>query len=298
MLLSMTGFGEARHQSDDLTLLVEIRAVNNRFLKIVVRAVEPYSLFEPELDRVIRKTVRRGTLQVHIRADRPGQAGEYKLNAVALRSYVEQIRRVGGEMGLEPSAIAAMTSQAVGLPGVAPEPGRGDFRAEEEWPVLEKVVEEALARLQEMRQEEGRRMAEELLTLRGRVAFELQYIRQRVPHVTAGYRDRLLERVRNLLAEHSVTLKAEDIIKEVAVFADRSDISEEVVRLDSHLEQLREVIENESDGPGRKMEFLVQEMGRETNTIGSKAGDVQISRHVVEIKANLERIRELIQNVE
>ena len=108
----------------------------------------------------------------------------------------------------------------------------------------------------------------------------------------------MLERVRGLLAEHSHTLTAEDIIKEVAIFADRSDISEEVVRLDSHLEQFRDVIENESDAPGRKMEFLVQEMGRETNTIGSKANDVEISRGVVEIKGLLEKIRELIQNVE
>jgi uncharacterized protein (TIGR00255 family) len=298
VLLSMTGFGEARHQSDALTLLVEIRAVNNRFLKVVVRAGEPYGLFEPELERVIRKTIRRGTLQVHIRAERAGDTGGAKLNTAVLRSYIQQVRQTADEMRLDQSSTANLMAGLVGLPGVAPEPGRGDFRAEEEWPVLEKVVEEAVARLQQMRQEEGRRMADELQALRGKIAFELQYIRQRVPQVTNGYRDRVLERVRGLLAEHAHTLAAEDIIKEVAIFADRSDISEEVVRLDSHLEQFRDVIENESDGPGRKMEFLVQEMGRETNTIGSKAGDVQISRHVVEIKANLERIRELIQNVE
>jgi uncharacterized protein (TIGR00255 family) len=294
----MTGFGEARHQSEAVTLLVEIRAVNNRFLKVVVRAGEPYSLFEPELERVIRKTIRRGTLQVFIRADRANAAADAKLNTAVLKSYIQQVRRVAEEMKLDGTSMANLMAGVVALPGVAPEPGRGDFRAEEEWPVLEKVVEEAVARLQEFRQEEGQRMADELLALRGKIAFELQYIRERIPQVTAGYRDRVLERVRTLLAEQSVTLSPEDVIKEVAIFADRSDISEEVVRLDSHLEQFRDVIANESDAPGRKMEFLVQEMGRETNTIGSKASDVQISKHVVEIKANLERIRELIQNVE
>ncbi len=116
--------------------------------------------------------------------------------------------------------------------------------------------------------------------------------------MTTGYRDRLLERVRGLLTEPSIPLRPEDVIKEVAIFADRSDISEEVVRLSSHLDQLHSVITTDSEGPGRKLEFVVQEMGRETNTIGAKAADVQISRHVVEIKALLEKIRELIQNVE
>src|SRR5262249_49830650 len=221
VLLSMTGFGEARHQSEALTLLVEIRAVNNRFLKVVVRAGEPYSLFEPELERGLRKTIRRGTLQVHIRAERSDAAAEAKLNTAVLRSYIQQVRRVAEEMKLDGPSTANLMAGVVALPGVAPEPGRGDFRADEEWPVLEKVVVEAVARLQEMRHEEGRRMADELLALRGRIAFELQYIRQRIPQVTTGYRDRVLERVRGLLTEQSVTLSAADIIKEVAIFADR-----------------------------------------------------------------------------
>lgn len=294
----MTGFGEARHQGDDLALQVEIRAVNNRFLKVVLRAGEPYGQFEPEVERVIRKTVRRGTLQVQVRADRPGQTSDARLNTATLRAYVQQIRQMTDEMRLDGPSAAALLSGMLTLPGVAPEPGRGEARAEELWPPLEKVIEQAVAKLQEMRGEEGRRMGEELLALRGRIAFELQFIRERLPSVTGGYRDRLLERVRGLIADQSVTLRPEDVIREVAIFADRSDISEEVVRLEAHLDQFREVVQNEADGPGRKLEFLVQEMGRETNTIGSKAGDVQISRHVVEIKANLEKIRELIQNVE
>ena len=107
-----------------------------------------------------------------------------------------------------------------------------------------------------------------------------------------------MERIRQAVAEAGVTAEEHNLIREVALFADRSDVSEEVTRLGSHLEQFEDVIRKENDGPGRRLEFLVQEMGRETNTIGSKAGDVTISRHVVEIKATLEKIRELVQNVE
>ena len=140
-------------------------------------------------------------------------------------------------------------------------------------------------------------MARELLQQRDHIADELELIRRRVPHVAEAYRDRLLERVRLLLGELDVEIERKDIIKEVAIFAERSDIREEVVRLSSHLGQFQEII-NEPESAGRKLEFLTQEMFRETNTIGSKASDVEISRHVVEIKSALEKIREMVQNVE
>ena len=149
-----------------------------------------------------------------------------------------------------------------------------------------------------MRKEEGERMAEELLNHHAYVIDQLDAIRGRMPQVMSGYRDRLLERVRGLLADSGAATGPDDLIREVSIFAERSDIAEEVVRLASHLEQLDRTIRTETDAPGRKLEFLVQEMGRETNTIGSKASDVAVSRHVVEIKATLEKVRELIQNVE
>jgi uncharacterized protein (TIGR00255 family) len=162
---------------------------------------------------------------------------------------------------------------------------------------MEQVLGKALARLQAMRQEEGRAMAQELLLHRDHIARDLEQVRRRMPQVAVTYRDRLLERVRGLLTELDVQIDRSDLIKEVAIFAERSDIAEEVVRLASHLDQFQEII-SEPESAGRKLEFLTQEMFREANTIGSKAGDVEISRHVVEIKGTLEKIRELIQNVE
>jgi uncharacterized protein (TIGR00255 family) len=290
----MTGYGEARYQSDQLTVALELRALNNRYLKISLRALEPYNLLEPEFEKVIRRTVRRGTIQVHLHCRRQHAPGDFQINAVALKSYVEQLRSLGEGLGISREVLLA---QALALPGVVPEPGNATFSIDEEWPVLERVLEEALGRLQAMRQEEGRAMAQELLQMRDHIALHLNKIREQAPNVAVAYRDRLLERVRKLLAELDVQIDRSDLIKEVSIFAERSDIAEEVVRLASHLDQFQDIM-NEPESPGRKLEFLTQEMFREANTIGSKASDVEISRHVVEIKGTLEKIRELVQNVE
>ena len=296
MLCSMTGYGEASYQSDTLHLAIELRAVNNRYLKVSLRASEPYNLLEPEFEKVIRRVVRRGTIQVHVRCQRQLSPQDYQINGVALQSYATQLRELSGKIGLAEEGHVLL-SQVLALPGVVPEPATAAYRPEEEWPILEKVLDQALGRLQAMRQEEGRAMAQEMLQMRDHIGQELEHIRARVPRVAGLYRDRLLERVRSLLGELDVQIDRSDLIKEVAIFAERSDIAEEVVRLASHLGQFQEIV-NEPESAGRKLEFLTQEMFRETNTIGSKASDVEISRHVVEIKGALEKIRELVQNVE
>jgi uncharacterized protein (TIGR00255 family) len=292
----MTGYGEARSQSDALNLSVELRALNNRYLKVSVRASDPYHLLEPEFEKVIRRVVRRGTLQVHLRCERQAAPQDFRINTTALRSYLEQVAAVRAELGLADRGDALL-AQVLALPGVVPEPGSQTAHLEEDWPVIERVLQAALDKLQAMRREEGRAMAEELLSHRDTIASHLERIRARIPQVSAAYRDRLYERVRALLGELDVKLDRSDLIKEVSIFAERSDIAEEVVRLASHLGQFQDMM-NDKESPGRKLEFLTQEMFREANTIGSKASDVEISREVVEIKATLEKIRELVQNVE
>jgi uncharacterized protein (TIGR00255 family) len=248
VLFSMTGYGEANYHSDALSVAIELRAVNNRYLKVSLRAAEPYNLLEPEFEKVVRRVVRRGTIQVHLRCQRQYAAQDFQVNAVALRSYVTQVRKVAAELGLADGG-QGLLGQALALPGVVPEPATSSFSLEEDWPVLEKVLQKALERMQAMRQEEGRAMAQELLQIRDHIAGELDRIRARMPAVTEAYRDRLFERLRSLLVELDVQIDRKELI-------------------------------------------------RETNTIGSKASDVEISRHVVEIKGDLEKIRELVQNVE
>jgi uncharacterized protein (TIGR00255 family) len=293
----MTGFGEARHQSDRLSLSIELRAVNNRYLKLTVRAPEPYNLLEPEFEKVVRRMVRRGTILLTLRCKREANPQDYEINATALQSYLDQLRRMQPQLGLTQMGGDSLLAQALALPGVVPEPGNASFSADDEWPIVEKVLQNALEKLQSMRQEEGQAMAQEFLGYRDQLAGHLNRIRDRSGVVVEAYRDRLHERVRSLLAELDIEIDRNDLIREVSIFAERSDIAEEVVRLASHLDQFQAIM-GEPESPGRKLEFLTQEMFREANTIGSKASDVEISRQVVEIKGTLEKIRELVQNVE
>lgn len=296
-MLSMTGHGEARGDSEGLRLSVEVRSVNNRHLKLALRAPEPFNLLEVEFERVVRRYVRRGTIMIHVRVERPFAAQDYRINPVALRSYIEQVREACA--GLTPPVDAdKVAGQVLALPGVAPEPGAGAASPDDEWSAVEPVLAAALERLQTFREREGARMADELVGYHADIVGRLEQIRVRVPMVVAGLRSRLLDRVRAALAESGVAVEPSDLIREVAIAAERSDIAEEIVRLASHLEQFEQVVRKDQEAPGRKLEFVVQEMGRETNTIGSKAADVEVSRHVVEIKATLEKVRELIQNIE
>jgi uncharacterized protein (TIGR00255 family) len=292
----MTGFGEARYQSDALNVAIELRALNNRYLKVSVRAADPYHLLEPEFEKVIRRVIRRGTLQVHLRCERQSATQDYRINPVALRSYLSQIRATCEDLGIK-ERVEGLIGHALALPGVVAEPGGLSSRLHDDWPIMEKVLSDALDKLQAMRQEEGRAMAQELLAHRDTIARHLARIQEHIPSVSTAYRDRLYERVRNVLGDLDVQIERNDLIKEVSIFAERSDIAEEVVRLASHLDQFQ-IMMSEPESPGRKLEFLTQEMFREANTIGSKAGDVEISREVVEIKGTLEKIRELVQNVE
>jgi uncharacterized protein (TIGR00255 family) len=293
----MTGFGEARHQSEDLTLAVEVRAVNNRHLKVSVRGSEPYPMLEPELEKVVRRYVRRGTVLVHVRCERQYRAQDFAINATALKAYIEQVHDVCAEMGWGTLA-SHLLGQVLSLPGVAPEPGQFGRPADAEMAAVEATLENALKSLDRMRKEEGRAMAAELAAQRDVVADQLDRIRKHAPTVADSYRTRLRDRVRQALADSGVTVGEDNLLREVAVYAERSDVAEEVTRLASHLDQFLDVVRKGDEAPGRKLEFLTQEMFRETNTIGSKAGDVTISRHVVEIKAALEKVRELVQNVE
>ncbi|MCS6976264.1 MAG: YicC family protein [Gemmatales bacterium] len=294
MLLSMTGFGDARYHSDDVAVAVELRTVNNRYLKVSVRAAEPYNLLEPEIERVVRHRIRRGTVQVILAVRRQSRPADFRINTVALRTYADQLRAMHKELGL---GAEIHLSALLTLPGVVEEPDPLSHQPAEDWPVVEPVLLEALDRLQAMRAEEGRAMEMQLRHLLDDIHRHLEAIRLRAPQVVVEYRDKLHERVAALLREMDIELDRSDLIKEVSVFAERSDVTEEVVRLESHVGQFRDLL-REEESPGRKLDFLTQEMFREANTIGSKANDVEIARHVVEIKGAVEKIRELVQNVE
>jgi uncharacterized protein (TIGR00255 family) len=292
VLLSMTGFGEARLQDERWSVEVEVRTVNNRHLKMSARISDPYGSLEPDLERLVRETIRRGTVQMTLRVERPRRADDYRLNLEVLAGYRDQLRHLQ-----DPSAPPPELASLLALPGVVEERTAATDDPHGDWPALAAVVSEALAKLQAARAEEGRAMTAELLLLGKGIATQLGRISERGPEVVASYQKRLVERVQALVQEQGVTVEPKDLIREVAILAERADITEEIVRLRAHLAQYVDVI-HEPESSGRKLEFVVQEMGREINTIGSKANDVEISRGVVEIKGLLEKVRELIQNVE
>lgn len=294
MLLSMTGFGEAQRQGNGLAVSVEVRTVNNRYLKVSLRIAEGYGSLEPQVESVLRQKIRRGTIQVSVRVDRARSRDDYRINTGVLNSYRRQIEAVQGEwQEHHPIRLDSLLL----LPGVVEENLAATACAEEDWPLVRETLEAALENMDRMRQDEGRAMGADLLANCRAAAGCLAEIERRAPLVAEAYRLRLEDRVRKVLAEFQVALDPSDLIKEISLFSERSDISEEIVRLRSHLEQFERMLD-EPDSSGRKIEFLTQEMFRETNTIGSKANDVEIARQVIEIKAAVERIREMIQNIE
>jgi uncharacterized protein (TIGR00255 family) len=211
-----------------------------------------------------------------------------------LSGYLKQLEAVVGKSA---TRDAAQVAPLLSLPGVVHEPHAEHEEIELQWPKIEAVVAAALAHLGQMRVDEGRRMAVDLMANARAIAAELSKVEARAPAVVDAYRGRLTERLNKLLAEVGVQSQPADIVREVALFAERTDVSEEIVRLKSHLEEFNSVMAAE-ESQGRKLDFLIQEMFRETNTIGSKANDAEIARHVIEIKTAIERMREMVQNVE
>ena len=294
MLLSMTGFGDARHQDEHMTVSVEVRTVNNRYLKISTKCPDVYASLEGDVERVVREKISRGTVSVSIRVDRVSSSQDYRINTVALESYWKQFQQVAERL----HALSAIDLNAMlAIPGVVEDQPRQAVDAAAHWPILEQTLTVALKRLQTFREEEGRSMQQELANNGRVISAQLQQVVELAPQVVSEYRNRLLERVRQVLAESDVTLDATDLIREVSIFSDRSDINEEITRLKCHLDQF-DAFMAEATSSGRKLEFLSQEMFREVNTIGSKANNVPIAHAVVEMKAAIEKIREILQNVE
>ncbi len=291
MLLSMTGFGEAHQHGDQLAVAVEVRTINSRHFKLSLRNSDGYSALEPQIEALVRQSVRRGTIQLNLRVVPIASIDDYRVNIEVLKSYLRQLEPVVAEGQL----VAPET--LLGLPGVIDDghDTSRDFAAD--WPSIEPVIVAAIEAMSDMRRREGQALADDLSANAAVIAQQCELIQQRTPHVQVGYRERLIDRINRAMSDLNVTIEPADLVREIALFVDRSDISEETVRLKSHLQQFDDAL-GKSESTGRKLEFIAQEMGREINTIGSKANDTEISAHVVEMKTRLERIREQVQNVE
>jgi len=294
VLLSMTGYGDAREQDGGRLVAAEVRTVNNRYLKVSIRCPDAYSAKEQEIERFVRKSVARGTVNIALRIDSISSTGRYHVDHDVIQAYWEQLIAITDEMGLNPPQDL---TDFLSLPGVIAENDDGQTDVESEWPLVQRVLEQALSQLNEFREREGASMRQDLAHQCELVAEQLGIVVEQAPNVVEQYRDKIKDRVNQLLKDTGVSVSDEDLIREVSVFADRCDINEEITRLRSHLEQFSECL-NQEESAGRKLEFLCQEMFREVNTIGSKANNVDIAHAVVEMKGCVERLREIVQNVE
>lgn len=294
MLLGMTGFGAATEQNDKVCLSVEIRTVNNRYLKIAMKTHDAISPFESRIDKLLRNKIARGTVSISIRLERLKTGNKYLLNRTVLQSYWEQLHELSETLHV---ATRADLAALLELPGVLEEEAIPSFDKDELWQILEGCLNEALGTLLELRQAEGKTTAADLELQLRTIQSELKQVVSLAPQVVETYRDRTLTRVTELLSKSDVDLDAAHLIREVSIFADRCDINEEITRLQAHLDQFGNFL-NEKTSQGRKLDFLTQEMNREVNTIGSKANHVGIAHHVVEMKSAVEKIRENLQNVE
>jgi len=290
----MTGYGDARQVCDDTVYHVEVRAVNNRYLKLNTRLPDCFSGLESAVEKVVRETISRGTINVTIKRSVGRSASDFSFAGEILGSYLKQWDDLRESMTQLPVINAGDLLQ---LPGVVAEPDESNVDVDVEWKQAEPVLREALQKFDSFRHHEGESMAEDLRSQMSQISEQVKLVSERAPLVVTQYRDRILERVKSLLEGTDVELQSSDVIREVSQFADRCDINEEIIRLDSHLKQFEKFIASEQS-EGKRLDFLSQELNREVNTIGSKANDVEIAHCVVEMKAAVEKMREVLQNVE
>ena len=292
MIRSMTGYGSAELERDGQRLSAEIRSVNHRFCEVAIRAPKLVGLFEDQIRQLVQDRFSRGKFNLSITWSGAGESGEVlKVNEIVADRYVKLLDHLKAryqlDRGLDLSTLAS-------LPDVFSWE-HTSLSDEETWGLLKALIEKACGSLDGMKVREGEALARDLDGRLGILRGQLDLIAERAPLRPQEARDRLLARIKPLLGD--IELDPVRVAQEVALLADRLDCTEECVRLAAHLDQFRSLIEG-PEMAGRKLNFLLQEMNREANTIGSKSSDVETARAVIAIKEELERLREQVQNVE
>ncbi|MBK9385205.1 MAG: YicC family protein [Planctomycetes bacterium] len=295
MLRSMTGFGVGSDAVGSIRIEAEARAVNHRGLHVKLRVPAELAALEPDLEALVRARCARGSIGLGLTLREGAASAESGLlDEGLLAAYVHAARAAATRCGLEePRELAPFLA----LPGVAGARALAPERAEELALAAKRAVEVALAMLDAARAREGRALLADLEQRADAIEAGVARIRQRAPRVVAEWRERLARRMSELFSGAGGAPREEDLLREAALFAERSDIEEELTRLAAHLQHLRELLAAR-EPVGRKLDFLLQEMNREANTIGSKASDLEIARDVVELRAEVDRLKEQVQNVE
>ncbi|MGA3067942.1 MAG: YicC/YloC family endoribonuclease [Tepidisphaeraceae bacterium] len=293
MIVSMTGFGDATAERDGTHYAVEIRSLNNRYFKPVIKLPDNLSGLEPEIETLLRVGLGRGSITFILKMRTDSAEAAYHINTQALAAYLDQLQKIQGLDNFVRIDLASLVS----LPGVCQEPRDESDEIQRHGPTIRELATKAIAALISMRTREGQALLIDLLKHTKQISTSLAQIQKRAPFVIEDYHKKLAQRVNQLLGRAELHVNQADLIKEVALFAERADISEEITRLSSHLEAFEHAC-NDGENPGRKLDFITQEMLREANTIASKANDASIATHIVDIKGAIDRLKEQVQNIE
>lgn len=292
MIRSMTGFGRGEYQEDGREFLVEIKTVNHRYSDVFVKMPRQIGYLEEKVRDLVGKAISRGKIDVYISYDNFGDdSKKVMFDEPLAKTYLSAVEALRDKFGLKDDITVSLISRFPDVLKIEQQ----EADEEKEWAMLRIAAENALKSLIVMRENEGEGLKRDLLSRADYIDNILKDIETRSPEVVKEYKQKLDTRIKDLLGQQ--TIDENRLSVEVAIFADRCSIDEETVRLHSHLSQMREALKMQQP-VGRKLDFLVQEMNREINTIGSKANDLAITRNVVEIKSEIEKIREQVQNIE
>ncbi|MBR4627097.1 MAG: YicC family protein [Ruminococcus sp.] len=298
MLRSMTGYGRAQKILNGRDILIEIRSVNHRYYEYSSRIPRTYAYIDEKLKALLKSGISRGKVEVNVTVNTiEGKDTVIAVNKDIALGYVNALRELNRELGGEYGNWLEddiKLSKLIKLPDVFSVQKTPD-NEEEVWNDIASVAEEALAKFVEMRRNEGEKLRDDVLSKSDNILAMVSKIEELAPMTVENYRNRLYQKLSEVLEGKDID--DQRIITEAALFAEKIAVDEETVRLRSHISQLRAMLGSE-DSVGRKLDFIVQEMNREINTIGSKAQDVNITRLVVDVKAEIEKIREQIQNIE
>jgi uncharacterized protein (TIGR00255 family) len=290
----MTGYGEAQGEADGVSYAIEIKTVNNRYFKNIIKLPEPVTFMEEDIDRLLRKNISRGTVNYALRLKDASASALFDIDEAALQVVTEKLSRAGSSSGIKGTIDIGnlLTLPGIIQPALPDKEKAGHVRKH----VLQ-ISQQALDKLKQMRATEGGYLEADIKKCCDVIEKDLEQIRGRSSIVIKEYSEKLKKRVNELLANAELKIDEAMLSREVAIFAERSDISEEVSRLDSHLQQFEQCL-NGIDQVGRRLDFISQEMLREANTIASKASDTETTRYVVNIKCQIDRIKEQVQNIE
>lgn len=288
----MTGYGRQSLETEKLQIIVEIRSVNNRYFNLTSRISSSLYPYEPEIKKIIAEHISRGSIVVNIQCQDESQVTNAQMNLSLLRNYHQKIKALSEEFGLPNCTLDTL----IHLPGVIEQTNEKPID-ESIWNQVRQVLLLAIEQIEKMMLKEGEELQKEILVYCQNIEQELQQIEKIAPKIADDFHQKLRTRMLTLASQENLPFQEQDIIREVALFSEKADITEEIVRLKSHIQQTRKLL-SQVGTVAKTIDFLLQEMIRESNTIASKAGNADCAQSVVLLKSWVEKIREQIQNVE